>query len=1513
MSNYLKPFAYLHTHSQQSLQDGVPTIKEHLRWCLQNGIPSISMTEHGNASSFYDIVRFPQLIKEINKEEKTDYPLDACVGIPGVELYVKLAPEDKKHYHICCWATSNEGYFNLMKLSSIAFKDTVSFFGSVKARVTFQQIMQYRAGIKIGTACMGSPMGSALLRGEVDLAEKLFQAYVSAFGDDLYVELHASSQTHQHNRKTGQFDPNPPLADGTTDYYQAYNRFMLRMARKHGGKVVPVTDAHFLSPDDKILQDIMLMAGSSTGWRFHECFEKDTGVDMWDGSRKAISLIQPGDYVKTYDFKSGRVVPGKVVRSFCSPASPGEFMANRFYGSGLPVGGKEAVVSTRNHEFFNGKDWQKVESLQTACVSAAVVSDVVRDTIAGAMLGDGSITAVRNTTQFAYGHAEDQQQLTNHIAALLGCKVGRLRKAGGYGKQRQSRLVWSHPFVSQEFNRWYHDGQKRIPSDLVLSPRVLAQWYMDDGSLTLSTTRKAGKKKRKTACVRGRFHTCGFSDKDNGVLVKKLKQLGISVTFCKYDKNRGFLAFGKKAAIKLHSIIAEHVVPDLQYKLLPEFRNKFKAISAESDVQQTIYNVLSRKEVKIPARKDLTHKWDIEVEGHHCFFVGGILAHNSCHQKRPEEIYRILKAQLGDEMTEADFEQWGRNANEVGDAARSIKVDFDYHLPKIDVPAEIQETTQDYGQQLKDTLMMRIRGHGRWREEPEYVERFYRELDVIADNEKLNFIPYFLVYEDLCKYARSQGELQNIARGSAGGCLISYYLKIIHIDPVEHKLPFERFLSHARIRAGSFPDIDCDFQDRKTVVKYLMDKYGLGFAQVATYTKMKVKNAIKDSMWATYGRMRNDPEVEAVCKTIEDSPQGVDERDFLYGYTDQEDNYHIGEIERNAVLADFFQRYPEVEKLVERLIGIIRGTSRHASAFVISSLDLAATRVPIMYMQDDEIGMIPVTQYDAKMVEKSGLVKADILKIMTLQAVAEAIRLIKDRHGVDLMTEDSRGIAHIYRLPDDQSVYGDFCRAKTDSSFQFNSDLIKKYLPDFMPTSRENLSDLTALCRPGSLDAPFWDTTAAQYYVQVRRGTRPMEFLHPDLEPILGSTNACIVYQEQLMRFLVEIVGYTWEESDVIRSAIAKKKQEVIMAAFDRVRTSTKARGWTEEQTEMICQQILAFSRYSFNQSHSRAYAELGYITMWLKKNYILEWWTGVLNSKIGKEVDLRKFVSLLGPIVKPPSLAHASDQFHIVGDSIISPLSIIKKVGNAASRELMAKKPFASFDDFMDRVDHRQCNTGAFGALVKGRAADCFMDLSRPYGEARIDLLNRYKLTRKKLKKSFTGKFDEELYKVDPISVYMQERGSNQAFNKVLLQDTTIQGEIASMWPGLKSTGRAEIPFTIADVPVLSSVKLAAGLHENGHQGEVGMILLFHESAIKKGVSSKTGRPYMFLTAALSDGVDPIECVQWDVGVPWRLLEGTIVFVRGMLKPGFRSSVAMSINEVLPIEKVTIEGDQNG
>ncbi len=437
-------------------------------------------------------------------------------------------------------------------------------------------------------------------------------------------------------------------------------------------------------------------------------------------------------------------------------------------------------------------------------------------------------------------------------------------------------------------------------------------------------------------------------------------------------------------------------------------------------------------------------------------------------------------------------------------------------------------------------------------------------------------------------------------------------------------------------------------------------------------------------------------------------------------------------------------------------------------------------------------------------------------------------------------------------------------------------------------------------------DPDMIGVTAAQYYMDVRNGAKDLIFLHDDLKPILEETNGVFVYQESVMKFLVEVAGYTWEESDIVRSAIAKKKTEVIMNTFTRIRQSCKLRGWSDDAVETVCQQILAFSRYSFNRSHSYAYGELGYITMYLKHHHPLEWWASMLNLDL-KEDKLRRYISKLGETVRAPSLKHPTSRFVVRKDEndkgyIVAPLSVIKGIGPRVVQELCNKGPFWSLEDFVARIDHAKCNTGGISALIKGRAADDMMDMSIPnYPDRRKKFIEDFKKLRKK-----PIKLQEDVFKFDPLSIFLQEKEANKVFNKTLLSNPDIMelvkkyhtDEASLELNSLEETGKEAVPFKMGSVPILANIKVAEGFCGKVDK-DVGLILLYESSAFTSGLSKKSGRPWSKVAIHLSDGFTTIECVDWKAKKALGWSKNAIVYVKGELKPGWKTPICLDVHEI--------------
>jgi DNA polymerase III subunit alpha len=648
---------------------------------------------------------------------------------------------------------------------------------------------------------------------------------------------------------------------------------------------------------------------------------------------------------------------------------------------------------------------------------------------------------------------------------------------------------------------------------------------------------------------------------------------------------------------------------------------------------------------------------------------------------------------------ESVFQEGVENNKNFASLCEAISFDKKYRLPDVDIPETITVVGQD--NRLLEYTRLLIQKYERLPESEEYQERIEKELDVICNNGKINLLPYFITLHDICVVARNIGIAIGPGRGSAAGCLLSYLLNITQRDPIKNDLSFERFLSQGRINRGKLPDIDMDFSDPERLATALKDIYGDKIVRVCTTGTNKVKNAIRDVSRVLLNTKENPEEkreVEDVCKTVSNIPQGVsDLNKWLDGY--EEDGNHVaGELDINPSLRSFFEHHPDVEKIVRGVLGIPRSIGRHAAAYCIADSPIHEI-VPICKVKGEIC-----TQFTMGPIEEIGLVKFDMLGLNTLKDISSCIELIKQRHKVEI---------DMYKIPeDDISTYIEFCRGKTPTVFQFNGSVPTSVCKKVMPKNIKDLSAITAACRPGTMHAECEDENGTpikliDLWIKRRRGESKTTFIHPSLEPILSETAGIFIFQEQLNRMFVECCGYSPEKADEIREIIGKKKKDKMDEILPDIKGRLKEKGWNKTQIDSVVSLCIAASSYVFNLSHSDCYAYLGYVCMWLKTHYPLEWWNSILQNSSHKdlEVNSRHFKKYL----MHPDVNMSETDFYIINDEvkkIVYPLSMIKGVKNAAI-EIIKHKPFSSFEEFLSKVTKRVVNKRVVLAMLWAGAFD--------------------------------------------------------------------------------------------------------------------------------------------------------------------------------------------------------------
>jgi len=557
-----------------------------------------------------------------------------------------------------------------------------------------------------------------------------------------------------------------------------------------------------------------------------------------------------------------------------------------------------------------------------------------------------------------------------------------------------------------------------------------------------------------------------------------------------------------------------------------------------------------------------------------------------------------------------------------------------------------------------------------------YRERLEYETGVI---EKMGFPSYFLIVSDFIRHARETGIAVGPGRGSAAGSIVSWALRITEIDPLRYDLLFERFLNPERI---SMPDIDIDFCQarRGEVIEYVTRKYGReNVAQIVTFSQLKPKLAVRDvtrvlSLPVALG--------DKIAKMVPDGPDVNFERAFR-------DSPGLKEAMRSD------EAVAKVVRIAERLEGLSRHAGMHAAGVVIAPRPITEY-LPLYRTNKDEI----TTQFDMNAVEKMGLLKIDFLGLITLDILEATAAAVKERLGVTVDLD---------HLPlDDEPTYELFRSGKTACVFQFDSGGMRDLLRRAKPRVFADLAALNALYRPGALDAG-----TVEDYVRRRNGTSRVTYPLPELEPILAETLGILVYQEQVMRIAQAVAGYSLAEADLLRKAIGKKKREIMQAEAEKFMRRAVEHGTPKKKAQELWALIEPFARYGFNKSHAVAYALVAFKTSYLKAHYTVDFFAANLSSEIGSTDGI---VKVLGDCqessipVLPPDINESAESFAAVGEAIRFGLAAIKGVGEAAAQSILEerrKRPFASFTDFVNRLDSRLVNKRTLDALIAAGAFD--------------------------------------------------------------------------------------------------------------------------------------------------------------------------------------------------------------
>jgi len=565
----------------------------------------------------------------------------------------------------------------------------------------------------------------------------------------------------------------------------------------------------------------------------------------------------------------------------------------------------------------------------------------------------------------------------------------------------------------------------------------------------------------------------------------------------------------------------------------------------------------------------------------------------------------------------------------------------------------------------------------------EYRDRLQVEIDIINN---MKFPGYMLIVWDFVREAKNMGIPVGPGRGSAAGSLVAYSLEITDIDPMPYGLLFERFLNPERV---SMPDIDMDFcqSRRQEIIDYVIKKYGrYNVAQIITFGKLLAKGVIRD-----VARVLDMPysKADAMAKLIPD--------------------------ELGINLEKAFEKEPKIKELIESdaqaarvwefakaLEGLNRNAGTHAAGVVISNEELWHKTPLFKPSGQDTLA----TQYNGKYVEDVDLIKFDFLGLKTLTVVDEALKLVKERHGVDINFKEID--------INDPKVYDYISTGDTLGLFQIESAGMQDLAKRLKPTGFEDIIAMLALYRPGPMESGMLND-----FVDRKHGRAEITYMFPELEPILKPTYGVIVYQEQVMQIVQTIGGFSLGGADLVRRAMGKKIKEEMDKLKGQFADGAAKKGFDKAKAEELFDLIVKFAGYGFNKSHSAAYAMITFYTSYLKCYYPTDFMAAQLTlekdntTKVVRYVDEVKH---MGIELLPPDINRSDLKFIASSkdgkEVILFGLGAIKGAGDVAIASILesrSNEPFKDLSDFISRIDGSKVNKKVIESLIKAGALDSF------------------------------------------------------------------------------------------------------------------------------------------------------------------------------------------------------------
>ena len=617
----------------------------------------------------------------------------------------------------------------------------------------------------------------------------------------------------------------------------------------------------------------------------------------------------------------------------------------------------------------------------------------------------------------------------------------------------------------------------------------------------------------------------------------------------------------------------------------------------------------------------------------------------------------------------------------------------------------------------------------------QYTERIQYELKTLKE---LGFTDYVLMVWDVINFCKQNDIPSGLGRGSAAGSIVLYLIGVTGIDPVKYDLYFERFVSKVRAKKkvvddvmyldGSLMcdvDLDICYYRRQEVIKYLEEKFKGRTSKVLTFNCLSTKLLIKEC-----GKIVSEKTETEMNKVSSMIPK-------VFGQVkDLQESYN--EVEE---LKDWCDDNKEVYQIASKLKGLVKNKGVHPSAVSIS-YDLMQESCPTELSSDKS----SVSSFDMNWVSVFN-VKLDILGLRSLSVVYDACKTL----GIKMQDIDLNDNFIYQQLQDLRTPHG---------LFQIEADTNFRVCQKVKPRSLEELSGVLALARPGAL--AFVDQYANYTNNDVK------DIIHPFFDDILSPTGGVALYQEQMMK-MAHKIGFTLDEAEILRRIVGKKKVSEVRKWKKKIKDKVAKSGLDSEIGDILWSVLEDSANYSFNKSHSIAYAALAATTIYLKFKHPKEFFLSLLKmtrhesdpileiSKISKEM------SSFGIELLPPHLTKSEMDFKIEGEDIRFGLLSIKGISDKSIEKLSDfKDEYSGKFEVFQAAKESELGIGILSALIQAGAFEGFKQ-SRTKVVYEAQLWNILTDREKEIVLNLNKNHDQDLVKIlKDVASLKNEKGKN-------------------------------------------------------------------------------------------------------------------------------------------------------